>query len=88
MGANIKVENIQSNYGEEHCDILVKYSPQLKNVIISKNEIIRMIDEIPVLSIVGALSSGELIIDDAGDLRYKESDRIKAICVNLKKYGS
>lgn len=88
MGANIKIENIQSNYGEEHCDILVKYSPQLKNVIISKNEIIRMIDEIPVLSIVGALSSGELIIDDAGDLRYKESDRIKAICVNLKNMGA
>ena len=88
MGANIEVRNIKHNYGEASCDLVIKYSSKLKNVSIGKSEIIKMIDEIPILSIVGALSEGNLIIDDAYELRCKESDRIKAICTNLKNMGA
>jgi 3-phosphoshikimate 1-carboxyvinyltransferase len=46
-----------------------------------------IIDEIPVLSIVGALAEDDFVIRGAKELRVKESDRINSICLNLNKAG-
>lgn len=88
MGADIVVENIDESCGEASCDLVVRYSPHLKNILINEDTIITMIDEIPLLSVLGSSSEGELVIDNASELRLKESDRIKAICFNLKNMGA
>jgi len=85
MGANIEVRNIRYCYGENICDLVIRYSPNLKNVKITKTQIITMIDEIPVLVVLATQAKGKLIIDDASELRIKESDRINALCSNLIK---
>ena len=45
---------------------------------------ITAIDEIPILSVLATQAKGAMIIDDAQELRIKETDRIKAILYNLK----
>lgn len=87
MGANIYIQNIREINNEPVADILVK-SSELKGIEISGETIPRVIDEIPILSVAAALSEGETIIKDAGELRVKETDRIKAVATNLKRLGA
>lgn len=86
MGANIQI--LESKDGmEETADIRVKSSP-LSGVTIKGDIIPRVIDEIPILAVAGLFAEGETIIRDAGELRIKETDRIKALCIELKKAGA
>ncbi len=87
MGANIYMQNMREINNEPVADILVK-SSELKGIEISGETIPRVIDEIPILSIVASVSEGETIIKDAGELRVKETDRIKAVVTNLKRLGA
>lgn len=47
-----------------------------------------MIDELPMLAVVGSQLPTGLIIRDARELRFKESDRIAATAKNLKAMGA
>jgi 3-phosphoshikimate 1-carboxyvinyltransferase len=44
-----------------------------------------LIDEIPVLAILGAVSENGLTVRDAAELRVKETDRIATIAENLRR---
>jgi 3-phosphoshikimate 1-carboxyvinyltransferase len=46
-----------------------------------------LIDEIPVLAVLGAATETGLEIKDAGELRIKETDRITTVVDNLKRAG-
>ena len=46
-----------------------------------------MIDEIPVLAVLGAASDEGLVVRDASELRVKETDRIATIAENFKRMG-
>ncbi|HEX3560691.1 MAG TPA: 3-phosphoshikimate 1-carboxyvinyltransferase [Pyrinomonadaceae bacterium] len=48
----------------------------------------RLIDELPVLAVVGTRVEGGLEIRDARELRVKESDRISATVENLRAMGA
>jgi len=48
----------------------------------------RLIDEVPVLAVVAAQASGTTIIRDAGELRVKESDRLKLVAGGLAAMGA
>tara|TARA_B100000530_G_scaffold159960_2_gene100754 strand:+ start:79 stop:1392 length:1314 start_codon:yes stop_codon:yes gene_type:complete len=87
MGANITVNNKTTDMGEPRGDILVK-SSKLKGINIDKNTIPKIIDEIPILSLAACFASTQTIIDDAEELRVKESDRIKATVTGLSKLGA
>jgi 3-phosphoshikimate 1-carboxyvinyltransferase len=86
MNAIIKVENVRDSSNEPFGDLVV-CSSDLKNVLIEKEIIPNIIDEIPILSVAGIFAEGVFEIRNCEELRYKESDRIKAICENLKLLG-
>ncbi len=86
MGAQIEIHNQRVSCGEEVGDLHVR-SSSLKNVTIAGEMIPRLIDELPILALAGACSEGEMIVKDAQELRVKETDRIKAICSELRKVG-
>jgi 3-phosphoshikimate 1-carboxyvinyltransferase len=86
MGANIIFENMKQVNNEDAGDILVK-SSKLKNIRIEERLIPNIIDEIPILSVASVFSEGEFFIKNANELRHKESDRINAICFNMKELG-
>ena len=86
MGAGIIIHNKRNINGEEIGDIQVYYKP-LYGVNINKEDIPLIIDELPILSIVATQAEGMTIISGAEELRYKETDRIKALVTNLKSMG-
>lgn len=47
-----------------------------------------LIDEIPVLAVLGTQLEGGLEVRDAAELRVKESDRIATVVENLKRMGA
>ena len=86
MGGDIKILNEDETGGEPVIDILVKSSP-LKGVTIGGALIPKTIDEFPIISIAASVAQGETVIKDAHELRVKETDRIKAMASELRKFG-
>jgi 3-phosphoshikimate 1-carboxyvinyltransferase len=48
---------------------------------------LRAIDEVPILSVLGALAEGETVIRGAEELRVKESDRLAQMAQGLRALG-
>jgi len=86
MGANISFGDLKTSSNEEYGNIIVKTS-LLRNIKIESDIIPNIIDEIPILTIAGIFADGDFVIENAKELRVKESDRIKSICYNLKLLG-
>ncbi len=86
MGARIVVEDERVVNGEPVGTLVV--SPgDLRATAIGGAEIPRCIDELPMLACVAAMAAGETRITEAGELRVKESDRIRAVIDNLRALG-
>jgi len=73
--------------GEPSGDLLVKNS-SLRGTIIKKEEIPSLIDEIPILMVAACIAKGKTIFKDVGELRVKETDRIRSMSENLRKMGA
>tara|TARA_B100001057_G_scaffold9243_1_gene8544 strand:- start:78940 stop:80238 length:1299 start_codon:yes stop_codon:yes gene_type:complete len=86
MGAQIEIENERSQCNEPIADI-TSYSSQLSPVKIDGEIISSLIDELPILFVACALCDGVSEINDIEELRYKESDRIKAMEDGLNILG-
>ncbi len=86
MGARIEISNLQKISNEYVGDIKVKYS-KLKPINISGEIIPSLIDELPILFIACSAASGVSKISGIEELRYKESDRIKAMEDGLNAIG-
>ncbi len=84
MGADIEFIQHEDIY-EPIGDIIVRYAP-LKAVTISQN-ISWLIDELPALSIAMSCAKGVSKVQNAKELRVKESDRISSVVSNLKLCG-
>jgi 3-phosphoshikimate 1-carboxyvinyltransferase len=56
--------------------------------ILSGSMIPSLIDELPLLAVVGTQIEGGIEIRDASELRYKESDRLAATAQNLRAMGA
>ncbi|MEK6334863.1 MAG: 3-phosphoshikimate 1-carboxyvinyltransferase [Acidobacteriota bacterium] len=63
-------------------------STEAAPVLINGKLIPQLIDELPLLAVVGSQLTGGLEIRDAAELRLKESDRIAATVQNLRKMGA
>ncbi len=87
MGADITILDKREECSEEIGDIKVKYA-ELKGVTIGRDLIPRIIDELPIIAIAATQAKGTTIVKEAEELRHKESDRIKAVCMELKKLGA
>lgn len=87
MGANIEFVDPREVGGEPVSDLRVR-SSELKGTVISGDLIPRLIDEIPILALAAACAKGKTEIRDAGELRVKESDRIRAIATTLEALGA
>jgi 3-phosphoshikimate 1-carboxyvinyltransferase len=85
-GAKISVSSLEQINGEMIGDIRVQYS-EMKGGTIEGAVAAALIDEIPVLAVLGAASSEGLVVRDAKELRVKETDRIATTAGNLRKMG-
>jgi 3-phosphoshikimate 1-carboxyvinyltransferase len=86
MGAAIRILDVSNQNGELIGDIQVRHSP-VRGGTIEKGLTAALIDEIPVLAVLGAASETGLTVRDAGELRIKETDRIRTVAENLRRMG-
>ena len=87
MGADIRLENRRLHGPEPVADIVVR-SSRLHGAVIEGDLVPRAIDELPLLALAACLAQGETIIRDAGELRFKESDRIRTTVQELGRLGA
>ena len=88
MGCSVTLTNESTAFGEKIADVTVKSPPSLESVEISGDLVVRSIDEFPAIAAAAAFANGRTFVKDAEELRYKESDRITAICRNLSALGA
>jgi 3-phosphoshikimate 1-carboxyvinyltransferase len=86
IGANIKVLDVAEVNGELVGDIRISSAP-IRGGVIEKETTAALIDEIPVLAVLGAASDQGLTISDAAELRVKETDRIATVVENFRRMG-
>ena len=86
MGGKIKLLNKREVSSEPIADIEVK-SSQLHGIEIAGELIPKMIDEIPITVVLASQAAGVTVIKDAGELRVKETDRIRAMVSQLTRLG-
>ena len=86
IGAQIKVLDIQQTAGELVGDLRVRHS-KIAGGVIEGAMTAALIDEIPALAVLGAMSANGLVVRDAGELRVKETDRIATLEKNFKRMG-
>ncbi|MBI2681291.1 MAG: 3-phosphoshikimate 1-carboxyvinyltransferase [Candidatus Solibacter usitatus] len=86
MGAQIRIVDVEQRNGELAGEILVT-SSHARGGVIEREITAALIDEIPVLAVLGAASEEGLIVRDAAELRIKETDRIATVADNLQRMG-
>lgn len=87
IGANIRIVNLSQGNGEMVGDLQVRHSA-LKGGVIEGDLPALLIDEIPILAVLGAASRDGLVVRNAGELRVKETDRIATVAQNLRVLGA
>jgi 3-phosphoshikimate 1-carboxyvinyltransferase len=87
MGARVRLENMRDNAGEPVADLIAE-SSDLTATEISGDMIPKVIDELPVLVLAACFARGTTVVRDAGELRVKESDRIRATVEGLTSLGA
>jgi len=92
-GADISTDDIRAERNEPIGTVRVRGGMQTNanrpnERCIEKTKIPSVIDELPLLAVVGSQISGGIEIRDAGELRHKESDRLKATATNLRSMGA
>ncbi len=86
MGAKIRIPNLESRDGELVGEILVEHS-ELRGGVIEGSLTAALIDEIPMLAVLGAVTQEGITVKDASELRIKETDRIRTVVENLRLMG-
>jgi len=87
MGADLRISN-RRMYGEEAVgDIRIRHNGQLKGIDIPLQWIPSLIDELPIIMVLAAVSDGITRIRGAEELRVKESDRISVMAQGLESLG-
>ncbi|MBS0656917.1 MAG: 3-phosphoshikimate 1-carboxyvinyltransferase [Verrucomicrobia bacterium] len=86
MGARVR-EVVESIDQIERIGSIEIAGGELRGTVIEGGEIPNVIDELPIIAVLGALAEGETIIRDAAELRVKETDRLAALAANLRAMG-
>ena len=85
-GMDLKILDIQQTGGELIGDLRARKS-RFRGGVLEGAQTAALIDEIPVLAVLGAASEEGLIVRDGSELRVKETDRIATIAGNFQRMG-
>jgi 3-phosphoshikimate 1-carboxyvinyltransferase len=87
MGADVEVSGVRENrIGEPVGDLIARHS-HLRGTRVGPGEVPGAVDELPLLALVGAFAEGETVVEGAGELRVKETDRISTVCEEFRNLG-
>jgi 3-phosphoshikimate 1-carboxyvinyltransferase len=86
IGAGVGIPQVEQIGGELVGSLNVK-SGRIRGGVIEKELTAALIDEIPVIAVLGAMSEEGLTVRDAAELRVKETDRIATVAENFRRMG-
>lgn len=86
-GGYLKILNVEMIQGELVGDLHVR-SSRLTALAVPKEKVPSLIDEVPVLGVLGTQTEDGFEIQGAEELRVKESDRIRTVAENLRRMGA
>jgi 3-phosphoshikimate 1-carboxyvinyltransferase len=87
MGAEVREEPGPDVAGEPCGALVVVRAGGLRATEVAPEEVPSMIDELPLVGVLGAMASGTTVVRGAAELRAKESDRIAALVAALRALG-
>jgi 3-phosphoshikimate 1-carboxyvinyltransferase len=90
LGARLERRNIRTRHGEIVGDIYVEHSVSSggpSDVILRGEIMANLIDELPILAVAATQHEGTFEVRDAGELRLKESDRIRTVVEAINALG-
>ena len=88
MGCNYEILDKSIIAGEPIGSIKVKTAKNLRSFNIKGDILPKLIDEIPILTVAACFCNGVTEIRDAQELRVKETDRLKVMARQLRKFGA
>ncbi len=88
MGCNYEILDKSTIAGELIGSIKVKTANNLRSFTIEGDLLPKLIDEIPILTVAACFCNGVSEIKDAQELRVKETDRLKVMTRQLRKFGA
>lgn len=86
MGARLSVEP-EPEQGGEPIGAITARPTRLQATDVGADDVVLAIDEVPILAAAAARAEGVTRITGAGELRVKETDRIRALADNLRTVG-
>jgi 3-phosphoshikimate 1-carboxyvinyltransferase len=91
IGVDVQMTNVRVECNEPAADLMRSgdrstFMPD--RIVLNGPVVARLIDELPVIAVLGTQLRGGLEIRDASELRVKESDRISATVQNLRAMGA
>jgi 3-phosphoshikimate 1-carboxyvinyltransferase len=73
--------------GEPVGELAVR-SAELHGLEVGGDLVVRAIDEFPIFAVLATQAEGTTLVQDAAELRVKESDRIATVATELRKMGA
>ncbi|GAC1341228.1 MAG: 3-phosphoshikimate 1-carboxyvinyltransferase [Candidatus Dormibacteria bacterium] len=87
MGCEVSLEIRPERAGEPVADVRVSGRPR-RAVSIGADRVPALIDELPLVALLGTAAPGTTVVRGAAELRVKESDRIATVVTQLRAMGA
>ena len=87
MGVRVAVTRRQRIAGELVGDVEVIGTHELVATRVTAAEVPTLVDELPLVALLGAFAHGETVVSGAEELRAKESDRIETVTAAMRAIG-
>jgi 3-phosphoshikimate 1-carboxyvinyltransferase len=87
MGVRVAVTGRQRIAGELVGDVEVIGTHELVATRVTAEEVPTLVDELPLVALLGAFAHGETVVSGAEELRAKESDRIETVTAAMRAIG-
>jgi 3-phosphoshikimate 1-carboxyvinyltransferase len=87
MGGDVDVSTRAAEGGEPVADVVVR-SAALRGTDVEPQEVPLVIDELPLVALLGAFAEGTTVVRGAAELRRKESDRVTTVVEGLRGLGA
>jgi 3-phosphoshikimate 1-carboxyvinyltransferase len=87
MGVRVGVLNKRRIAGELVGDVEVTGTHELVPTWVGADEVPRLVDELPLVALLGAFAHGQTRVSGAEELRTKESDRVETVTAAMRAIG-
>lgn len=87
MGGRVAVHDRRREAREPVGSVQVQYAPLVATGV-TEQEVPLLVDELPLVALLGTHARGETVVTGAAELRVKESDRVEAVTDALRACGA